>query len=413
MAGIKAKKLTAVQVRKELRGRTKEELSALLEGLYKSCPDAANYLNIRFAGGDFEKAFLAEAKEKIRGCFFTKKGKARLDLPAAKSVIDDFEKACPDPGSILDLKLHYIENGMEIIERYNGIPDRLYSSVERMFHSVARDMNAIEDPAKGLLLAVRFEDRLAEIGRDTGWGDDGFHKCMNECYREIRWRHAADCMEAEACEGMEAEKSSDLSDPSVKGTAAVLPEPASITDSSNVLPAEDADLFYRIFFPLLDFVNEKLQINDLKDLGAQKELDASAVKDIANKVWEDVSLIDEYLTTQGASLPQDHQAILKSWKRCVNGRFVLERNLKNGAILISLDDSSVYQVRGIKSSFEEMYYYRPLPVMLAAALLPFKGVVITDGLMATMNIFIGSGMKKQFKDIYTTAKRRNQIKTLL
>ena len=58
MAGIKVRKLTAAQMRKELKGCTKEDLSALLEGIYKSCPDAANYLNVRFAGNEFEKALL-------------------------------------------------------------------------------------------------------------------------------------------------------------------------------------------------------------------------------------------------------------------------------------------------------------------------------------------------------------------
>ena len=192
-----------------------------------------------------------------------------------------------------------------------------------------------------------------------------------------------------------------------------IPEPAPITDSADILPPEDGDLFYKIFFPFLDFVNGKLHINNLKNLGEKKSLDPSAVKEIAKAVWSDTSLIGEYLAAHGSALPLEHQAILKSWERCISGRFVLERNLKNGGILISLDDERVYQVRGIKSSFEEMYYYHSLPVMIDATLLPFKGVIITDGLLGTMNVFLGSGVKKQMKDIYTSAKRRKQIITKL
>ena len=77
--------MTAPQVRKGLKGLTKEKLTGLLEGMYKSCPDAANYLNIRLVGEAFEKAFLSEASEKVHDCFFTKRGKARLDLLAACS----------------------------------------------------------------------------------------------------------------------------------------------------------------------------------------------------------------------------------------------------------------------------------------------------------------------------------------
>lgn len=399
-------------MRKELKGCTKEDLSALLEGIYKSCPDAANYLNVRFAGNEFEEALLDDAIDRLHDCFFTKKGKARLGLPAAKAVIEDFEKACPGIASVLELKLAYIENGMEIIEHYRGIPSSLYSGVERMFQSVAKDMNAIEDPELGNKLALRFEDRLAEIGKDFGLGEAGFHRSMYDTYCTIRWRHSASEAGKEAAV-IEATERFSLSAPSDTSQEPAIPEPAPITDSADVLPPEDGDLFYHIFFPFLDFVNGKLHINKLKNLGAKKSLDPGTVKEIAEAAWSDTSLIGEYLAAHGSALPLEHQAILKSWERCISGRFVLERNLKNGGILISLDDESVYQVRGIKSSFEEMYYYHSLPVMIDATLLPFKGVIITDGLLGTMNVFLGSGVKKQMKDIYTAAKRRKQIVTKL
>ena len=235
---------------------------------------------------------------------------------------------------------------------------------------------------------------------------------MNDTYCTIRWRHSASEAGKEAALIEAAEKHL-LSASADTSQESAIPEPAPITDSADILPPEDGDLFYKIFFPFLDFVNGKLHINNLKNLGEKKSLDPSAVKEIAKAVWSDTSLIGEYLAAHGSALPLEHQAILKSWERCISGRFVLERNLKNGGILISLDDERVYQVRGIKSSFEEMYYYHSLPVMIDATLLPFKGVIITDGLLGTMNVFLGSGVKKQMKDIYTAAKRRKQIITKL
>ena len=251
---------------------------------------------------------------------------------------------------------------------------------------------------------MRFEKRLAEIGRDFGLGEAGFHMSMNDTYCTIRWRHSASAAGKEAALIEAAEKHL-LSASADTSQESAIPEPAPITDSADILPPEDGDLFYKIFFPFLDFVNGKLHINNLKNLGEKKSLDPSAVKEIAKAVWSDTSLIGEYLAAHGSALPLEHQAILKSWERCISGRFVLERNLKNGGILISLDDESVYQ--------EEMYYYHSLPVMIDATLLPFKGVIITDGLLGTMNVFLGSGVKKQMKDIYTAAKRRKQIITKL
>ncbi|MGX8715293.1 MAG: hypothetical protein ACSW8A_06025, partial [Lachnospiraceae bacterium] len=70
----KAKRLTPAQFRKELRNCTREELTALLEGVYNTSQEAANYLNVQVKGIDFESAFLEEAKENLRDCFYTKRG---------------------------------------------------------------------------------------------------------------------------------------------------------------------------------------------------------------------------------------------------------------------------------------------------------------------------------------------------
>ena len=190
-------------------------------------------------------------------------------------------------------------------------------------------------------------------------------------------------------------------------------EPVPITDSANVLPEEDVKLFYKLFFGLLDYVNEKKKINELRNLGLQESLDPNAVKDIARAVWQDTSLIDEFLSGPGSVLPAEEQAILRSWKRVRSGRFIIERNQKKGSVVIDMEDDSVYLVRGIITSLEEMFHHRPLPIMLDADLLPFKGVIITDGLLYPMNIFMGGGIKKSLKDAYNSAKKRGQIHTSL
>ncbi len=406
MSETKIRKLTVPQIRKELKNLPKETLAELLTGLYIS-GTAADYLNIRFQGEAYEAALLSEKRERIHNCFFTRKGKARLDLPTAKEIIAEFERVVPSARSLLDLKLYCIENGMEIIDRYESIPDSLYRALEQIFRSAAKDMNAIEDPGLGKSLAEEFKVRLANAGKAAGWGEAGFHKCMNSIYQEIRWCHAP-----KEPENINRVSSDEETFPSDESKCA---EPAPLTDASDVLSPEDVKLFYRLFFPLLDFVNEKKQINDLHDLAAQKTLDPAAVKDLANAVWQETSLIDSYLAERGDSIPAEHQAILRSWKRCVSGSFTVERYLKKGAILISEDGNSVYQVRGIKSSLEEMFSCRPIPLIIHATLLPFRGVIIIDGLVGLSGntIYFGSGIKKQLKDLYTVAKRRDQILTAL
>lgn len=175
------------------------------------------------------------------------------------------------------------------------------------------------------------------------------------------------------------------------------------------LSQEDGQLFYKLWMPLLDFVNGKYQINKkLKSIATAKNLNPGEVKEIANKLWENVRVIDEYLN-ENTKLQEDHRAIISSWKRCIQGRFVMERHLKNGTIFISMEDEKVYQVSGIISSWEEMFFGAPMPLMVEASFLPFRDVIISDGLVIPYNIFIGGGMKKMFKDVYMAAKKNGEI----
>lgn len=89
------------------------------------------------------------------------------------------------------------------------------------------------------------------------------------------------------------------------------------------LSQEDAQLFYKLWLPLLDYVNERCHVcRDLKDMAASQKLDSAEVKKVANKLWSDAELIDFYLE-EVSDLSEDHKSIIQSWKRRVQGQFVM------------------------------------------------------------------------------------------
>lgn len=125
-------------------------------------------------------------------------------------------------------------------------------------------------------------------------------------------------------------------------------------------------------------------------------------------MWADVGLIDDYLNVV-KDISDSDRKLLMSWKRCVSGRFILERILKKGAVLISAENEKVYQVSGIISTWDEMFGYARLPLMIQATLIPFEGVIISDGLIQTYNVIIGSNMARAFKDTYMVAKKNGTV----
>ena len=179
------------------------------------------------------------------------------------------------------------------------------------------------------------------------------------------------------------------------------------------LSKEDGQLYYQLWLPLLDYVNNKYKVNKkLSNMAESKDLDPGEVKQVADRLWDDVTVIDEYLLKRN-DLPEEHRKMISGWKRCVRGKFVMERHLKNGSIFISMENEEVYQVCGIISSWEEMFPFAHLPLLIEATFMPFRDVIISDGLVLPYNIVIGGNMAKEFKEIYMRAKKAGNLhKTL-
>ena len=118
------------------------------------------------------------------------------------------------------------------------------------------------------------------------------------------------------------------------------------------LKPEEAGLFYEMFLPLLDYVNENYHVTMVHFTG--ERVDPGEAAEVAQFLWERTWIIDDYLA--GAVLPEEQCEIILSWKRCVSGTFIIERHLKKkGSIFISDDNNSVYLVNGIIDSWEEMF----------------------------------------------------------
>ncbi len=175
------------------------------------------------------------------------------------------------------------------------------------------------------------------------------------------------------------------------------------------LSQEDGQLYYKLWLPLLDYVNKKYQINgNQKSMAMAERLDLVVVKEVSDKIWSDLEIIDCYLGEHPEFL-EDERNIIRGWKRRIQGRFVMERHLKKGTIFISMEDEEVYQVSGITSSWEEMFYGAPMPLMVETTLIPFRDMIISDGLVRPYSILMGGGVKRRLKDIYMTAKESDRI----
>ena len=176
-----------------------------------------------------------------------------------------------------------------------------------------------------------------------------------------------------------------------------------------ILSEEDAKLFFELWLGLLDYVNKKYHVNPkLPEISPKVSLPSKQIIMVADWLWEHPDEIDCYLTDNN-HLPAEHREIVSGWKSFVRGDFIVERHLKKGSIFISSDIQNIYLVKGITSPWEILLRNEPMPMMLRATLIPFRDVIISDGLVRPYDLMFGGGMKQELKDIYMKAKKNGEI----
>ncbi len=178
-----------------------------------------------------------------------------------------------------------------------------------------------------------------------------------------------------------------------------------------VLSNEQAELFYELWISLLDFVNRKYRIcKELYGMESPKGLPTDVIAVIAQKLWEDVAVIDEYLAYKSKKMSPEHIDIVRGWKKAVRGKFVVERHQKNGSILISAEnEGTVYREVGIYSSWRELLERFPMPQIVETSLIPFQGVIIHDSVVMPYGVCLGKNMADEAKQMYLTAKVEKKI----
>lgn len=171
----------------------------------------------------------------------------------------------------------------------------------------------------------------------------------------------------------------------------------------------DAALFYELMWALQFYVKQKLNLSPkIKTL--QHYIDAP-VEDklpVREAMYAQPELIDAFLQENPSGFSEDKLAIVAQWKQFIAGDFYIERILKKYAIFIGQDDQ-VYGVVGLLEELEDIFYMAQLPLLVKAVLLPFKDKIIYDGLFQGYNIYFGSGISGNLKEIYLTAKQRGTI----
>jgi hypothetical protein len=178
-----------------------------------------------------------------------------------------------------------------------------------------------------------------------------------------------------------------------------------------LLTPQDVELFFKLHRALMFFVNQRLTV--VPDEIASPEEFAALSPEIPLKVREaflsHADLLQSFVDENPARLTKDELDIVRSWQHLVHGKFYVFRQLKKHMVFLSTDKQPIaYGVLALSQPFEELVGPY-LPVLTETVLLPFKGMMVYDGLMTSYRISFGPGIRRSLNESFKEAKARHGI----
>jgi hypothetical protein len=175
------------------------------------------------------------------------------------------------------------------------------------------------------------------------------------------------------------------------------------------LQPQEVTIFFNNWLKLLAFVNDKHKL--VKDFGHPESpvgLQYEAIVKLKTKLWENVSIIDEYIDTVW-DLPRSDIQVLKGWKNKIEGTFVIVRHLKKYSVFLDDTNDLLYGVIGITNSISEIITPDVLPMMVKTVLLPFGDQIIYDSIFHVHNVQFGPNIRRNCKEQYSEIKEKKGI----
>jgi len=178
-----------------------------------------------------------------------------------------------------------------------------------------------------------------------------------------------------------------------------------------MLSPADAGLFFRLLWALQSYANRRLGL--LPGITSPEQYARVPSEEklaVRQALWDQPDLLEAFVAGNPARLSPEDLQITQSWQRRVSGNFYILRFLKRQAIFLSAgQDARLYGVLGLYDDLAAVMLGQPLPIMVKAVLLPFKGRIIYDGLLQPYPVTFGSGIRGELNEVYQRAKQQDAI----
>lgn len=176
------------------------------------------------------------------------------------------------------------------------------------------------------------------------------------------------------------------------------------------LTTEETELFYKLNWSLLFYVNQKFEVIPGLKVPSFKKESVEKVFKLHEKVYQDPSLIDSFVAKNPFNFNSPELEIICSWKKAVKNKFLVMKHTDQGTLFFEQSDNpKVYSVFGLYDNLEKIIPQYCLPIMIETILLPFNGKIIYNGLFIPYNIQFGRSIRDSFEMSFRESKSKYGI----
>ncbi len=163
-----------------------------------------------------------------------------------------------------------------------------------------------------------------------------------------------------------------------------------------------ANLFYKIYFALLEYTNNHYQITEkIKKIYLQENIDVDLLLPINDYLWNHKEILDKFIEENVYDFDLEELEIVNGFKSAITEIFTIIGFEREHTLFLS-DNGKIFMVKGIRTDFDELISSTDLPQMVETTLLMFKNNIVYNGFISTTDIKLGNEYKelvlKDFKD---------------
>lgn len=170
------------------------------------------------------------------------------------------------------------------------------------------------------------------------------------------------------------------------------------------LSKKDVELFYKLYFGIIEFTNRKYHVVPGLKIYDVKKLDPRILVDVIDEFCNKKdSILMEFAFASPFKFNDEEMKIVRDFRKEIRDLFIVVKYEEKYTTFLSKDN--LYMVKGINCNIDEIIPNEELPAPAITTILPFKDQIVFDSVLTAQAIKIGAKMRENIIEETSNSKK--------